>query len=135
MNEASSLVIVDTSAWISANQKPSSSLGRHLQGLIEVGLAAITPVIRWELERGKTSKKEQFQLIEYLNSLEILDWKIEWEEFEVFDSKIRDSGFIIPFTDLWIAKTAIVWKAFLLHQDKHFSYIAKCSELRIWNPS
>lgn len=134
-NDASSLVIIDTSAFIEANQKPVSVLGRHVQSLIETGLAAITPMIRWELGRGKTAKKEHFQLMDYLNCLEILDWQIDWGEFEVFDSKIRDSGFIVPFTDLWIAKTAIIWKALLLHQDKHFSYIATCSELKIWNPS
>lgn len=134
-NDASSLVIIDTSAFIEANQKPVSVLGRHVQSLIETGLAAITPIIRWELGRGKTAKKEHSRLMDYLSYLEILEWQIDWGELEVFDSKIRDSGFIVPLTDLWIAKTAIIWKAFLLHQDKHFSYIATCSELKIWNPS
>ena len=132
---SSSLVIIDSSALIEAHHKPFSLLATHVKSLIESGLAAITPLIRWEMNRGSMTKEEKGQLLEYLDSLEMLDWKMNWKEFERMDHLILRAGFTVPLSDLWIAQTAIEFQTFILHRDKHFDHIASCSPLRIWNPS
>lgn len=128
-------VILDTSAFIESCRYPSSVIGKHVRSLIEIGMAAITPVIRWEMGRGKISKSQKIEIQEYLDSLELLDWKIDWNDLDEFDATMRKEGFVIPLTDLWIAQTAIEWSSFLLHKDKHYDLIASCTPLRIWNPS
>ncbi len=129
------LVIIDTSAFIETYQNPTSPLTKNVQSLIEVGLASITPLIQWEICRGKMTKKERAALLEYLDNLTLLEWKINWKDLEGFDLSLRQAGIIVPFTDLWIARVAIEWGAFILHQDKHFNLISSHSSLRIWNPS
>ncbi len=131
----SSLVIIDTSALIEANQNPTSLLAKQVRSLIEIRLAAITPVVLWELGRGRTPIRDRVEFLDYLDSLELLDWKMNWEEFSEFDEEIRKKGFMVPLSDLWISKTAIEHKCFLAHRDKHYTYIAQCSNLRLWNPS
>ena len=131
----SAWVIIDTSAFIEANHKPHSFIAKQVTGLIEAGLAAVTPLVFWEMGRGKLSTKDRLELQAYLNSLERLHWEIQWDDLEDLDRQILKNGFSVPFTDLWIARTAIEHQAFLLHQDKHYTAIAKSSALKIWNPS
>lgn len=131
----SHLVILDTSAFVEANQNPTSIMGKHVFSLIESGLAAITPMIRWEIGRRSLSKKQKIELQEYLKGIELLTWDIDWKEMETLDALLRKAGYLVPLTDLWIAQTALVCKAFLLHRDTHYDFIALCTPLKIWNPS
>ena len=75
---------------------------------------------------GKREKKNQEELVEFLNSprVEIMNHDSETSEvYAKIVGDLKEKGRPIPTNDIWIAATAMQHGLWLLTLDAHFKYI------------
>ena len=88
-------------------------------------------VILLELLGGTKTEKEYNRLKNRLESLFYIDAdKLLWENSSKLAFNLRRKGITIPFTDIFIASSAIYAKALLIHADSHFESVAQHTELK-----
>lgn len=84
-----------------------------------------------ELLKGAGSDKDYSTLKESLDALVCLDVKKEvWERAFTLSLELRKKGASIPATDILISAVALHYGCKLLHNDKHFTLVAKKSGLK-----
>lgn len=113
-------VLVDSSVWIDFLRQ-KSALASELSAYLQVGTAALCPVIWFELVTGFKGKRE-LAALEELKSLCIwleIDAEV-WEEATILGRKAKQSGLNCPMADILIAGCAKKHGAMLIHRDKHF---------------
>ncbi len=123
----SSLVLIDTSAWIFAlGSRPVVGIRDRVTYLVEQNLAAITSPIFFELLSGVRSDGDSARLGVYLSTLHPFPFLIEdWIEAARWTSGIRKKGVKAKTVDALIAYKALKHGLTLLHADRDLDRIAK----------
>jgi hypothetical protein len=129
----SSLVLIDTSAWILALRKsPLSVVRDEVEHLLAENRVAIVPMIRLELLGGTKSLDEFNRLKTRLEALhQIPTDEANWGAAAELSFKLRQQGKVIPYTDILIGTAAILANCLLLHADKHFDLMAEDTDLNV----
>lgn len=126
-------VLVDTSAWIAA-LRPSGvkEVKEKIEVLLGENCIAISGIIKLELLSGTRTNKEYQELSEDLEGLHYIptDENI-WRYSYRLSQDSKKAGLNIPATDLLIASIAITAGCELMHLDKHFTLLSRCSSLQI----
>lgn len=126
------MVLIDTSAWIHALRPDGDKeIREKVRHCVAEGIAATTEIIVLELLKGARSDKDYSNLKESLYALDRLETtKDVWERAFSLSLELKKKGVAIPATDLLISAVALHYDCKLLHNDKHFSLVAKKSGLR-----
>ena len=128
---SNNLVLIDTSVWILVLRKSPLVVARdEVEHLLAENRIAIVPMIRLELLGGTKSLNEFDRLKNRLDALhQIPIDEANWEAAAQLSFKLRQSGKVLPYTDILIASAAILAKCLLLHADKHFGLMAEDTDL------
>lgn len=128
-------VIIDTSAWIdSFRPKADQSFSLLVKDLILMDRVLVPGIIKAELLRGTKTKSEFNRLSDLLKGITYLPVAEEfWGHLSEFSFQLFRKGISAPLTDTYIALLCIENKVPLLHQDKHFEFIAQKTPLKILN--
>jgi predicted nucleic acid-binding protein len=127
------MFLIDTSAWIFALKKNFHPLVKErINGILIESDVAINGVIALELLGGARTKKEYERLKNRLEGLYYIEaTKALWDSASELAFDLKRKGVNVPYTDVFIAASAIQEKAVLLHVDSHFDDIAKHSLLKV----
>jgi predicted nucleic acid-binding protein len=131
----SSLVLVDTSVWISALRRDGKiKIREEVEKLLLEEKIVTIKLIILELLRGSKTQKEYHELLTDFLALSILKISEEvWQTAFKLTLHLKTKGLLVPVTDLLIASAAIVHNCILLHEDKHFDLISNFSPLKAKN--
>ena len=126
------MVIIDTSAWIFALKKNfHPAIKERIEQILIESDVAINGIIALELLGGAKTEKEYQRLKSRLDALYYIESdKALWDLSSKLAFDLRKQGATVPYTDIFIAASAIREKAILLHADSHFDTIAKHSDLK-----
>jgi len=121
------LTLIDTSAWILALRKESSSRARsEVDRLIEKDLAATTGIVKLELLCGARTNDEYKELKQDLDALVQLQITQEtWDRASHLAYRLRRKGLTVPSVDVLIVAVAAENGCNLIHADHHFDLIAE----------
>lgn len=123
-------VLVDTSIWIDFFKGPSPPIYETLSILLRNRQVVIAGIILVELLQGARNEKEVKNITHLLKPLDRVNFEEEWwEEAGLFSQRLRQKGLAIPTLDILIALLALKNNLTLYTHDKHFSMIARHSEL------
>jgi predicted nucleic acid-binding protein len=129
------MILVDTTVWIDFFINRNAQHVKILHELIEREEdLSLCGVIITEILQGIRSDTDYFKTKEYLEDLIFLPMRHETflRSAEIYRS-LRKKGITIrKSVDCMIASVAIEYDALLLHNDRDFDYIAKHSNLRIF---
>ena len=127
------MVLIDTSAWLLALKKNFHPLIKErIEKLLAENDVAINGMIELELLGGAKSEKEYNRLFIRLDSL----YHIEadrplWNIASKLAFDLKRKGVTVPYTDIFIAASALKDNAILVHADSHFDLIANQSSLKV----
>ncbi len=134
--ESSSLVLIDTSAWICHfDRKGYLDIKSQISTLLDENLAAITGSILIELIQGCRTLKEKTALnkcIKGIHQLQIID--DHWHKAADYAYSLRRKGVTASVVDALIATIAIEYQCKLLHKDSDYNLIAKHTPLKLYSP-
>jgi len=127
------MVLIDTSAWLLALKKNfHPTIKERVEKLLAENDVAINGMIELELLGGAKSEKEYNRLFIRLDSL----YHIEadrplWNIASKLAFDLKRKGVTVPYTDIFIAASALKDNAILVHADSHFDLIANQSSLKV----
>lgn len=127
------MVLIDTSAWLLALKRNFHPLIKErIEKLLAENDVAINGMIELELLGGAKSEKEYNRLFIRLDSL----YHIEadrplWNIASKLAFDLKRKGVTVPYTDIFIAASALKDNAILVHADSHFDLIANQSSLKV----
>lgn len=127
------MVLIDTSAWLFALKKNFHPVikGRIEKLLIESDVA-INGMIELELLGGTKSEKEYHRLKSRLGGLHYIEAdRSLWELSSRLAVDLKGKGLNLPYTDIFIAASALREKAILIHADSHFDLISKHTDVQV----
>jgi hypothetical protein len=126
------MIVIDTSVWLFALRKNyHPTIKDIVNRLLVEEEVAINGLIKLELLGGTRTENEYKRLKSRLDSLYYIEsTESLWEEAALLAFILRRKGITVPFTDVFIATSAIIHKAMLVHADRHFDLIKKHTELR-----
>lgn len=121
------LVLVDSSAWISAaRQGGDPEVAAEVGELLQAGRAAMAAPVWVELYQGIRSKREEARLAESRRACHWLSFDDAcWTEAAVCSRACLRTGVNVPFGDILIHACATRHKVELLERDRHFAMIRK----------
>lgn len=129
------MILPDSSAWIELLRRTDSAVHRRLRDALEGNEAVvITEPVVMEVLAGATSRLHAKQLRTQLVGFPLasVGGLAGFEEAAALYRACRDAGEQIRrTTDFLIAGAALRAGASVLHLDRDFDTIARCSELRI----
>lgn len=126
------MVLIDTSAWVFALKKNFHPIIKERIGkiLLESDVA-INGIIELELLAGAKTEQEYKRLKSRLDALYYIEAdKSLWDSSSRLAFDLKRKGVSVPYTDIFIAASAIQEKAVLLHADSHFDNISRHSDLK-----
>lgn len=126
------MFLIDTSAWIFALKKNFNPfIKERIDTILSESNVAINGIIELELLGGVNTEKEYARLKNRLDVLHYIEaTKSLWDSSSRLAFDLKRSGINVPYTDIFIAASAIQEKAILLHADSHFDSIAEHSPLK-----
>lgn len=129
-----SLVLVDTSVWISYFHKDDSHIEHQIDRLLESDALATAGIVLAELIQGSRGEKEKGSITQYFSPLHFISsndshWKLAGE----LSYKLRKAGKSVNLTDCYIAGLAHTNSALVFSLDKHFKWIAEMGECEIYS--
>ena len=126
------MFLIDTSAWIFALRKNFHPfIKERIDKILSESDVAINGIIELELLGGAKTESEYNRLKSRLDALYYIEaTKSLWDNSSHLAFDLKRNGVNIPYTDIFIAASAIQEKAILLHADSHFDTIAKHSSIR-----
>ena len=129
------MFLVDTSVWIFALKKNFHPfIKERLDRILSENDIAINGIIELELLGGAKTEQEYNRLKNRLDALYYIDAaKSLWDRSSHLAFDLKRNGANIPYTDIFIAASAIQENAILLHADSHFNTIAEYSALKTEN--
>ena len=120
--------LIDTSIWLDfINKKSEVELAQRVQELMASKQAAWCPMIQLELQRAGKERASALALLgEVLPSLEInvAVWQLAHQLAQACSRK----GKPVPNTDILIYATAQHHGCQVLHNDKHFDWLAEIAD-------
>ena len=130
-------IMVDTSVWVDFFNDVDNPQVHYLVRLLQEGRVATCPVILMDVLQGIQADKACKKMESYLSSL--ASYSISDQLFidsAMLYRKARKRGITIrKSVDCLIAVTAIHYALPLLHRDRDFDAIEKCSKLICVNAS
>lgn len=126
-------VLVDTSAWIEFFRiKGDINVREEISRLLDENAILLCGIVFAELLKGARSEKEYRELEDRLSTLPYLETpETIWKKVGRLASLLLRKDLQIPTTDLLIACLAIENRVPLMHQDKHFTILAKQTDLKV----
>jgi len=127
------MVLIDTSAWLFALRKDfHPAIKTRIEKLLLENEVAINGMIELELLGGTKSEKEYDRLKSRLEGLYYIEAdRSLWETSSRLAFDLKRKGFSLPYTDIFIAASALKEKAILIHADSHFDLISKHTNLEV----
>lgn len=127
------MFLIDTSVWIFALKKNFHPFIREkIDKILSESDVAINGIIELELLGGAKTEHEYNRLKSRLDALYYIEaGKSLWDLSSHLAFDLRKNGANVPYTDIFIAASAIQEKAILLHADSHFDTIAEHSSLKV----
>ncbi len=127
------MVLIDTSAWLFALKKYfHPAIKDRIDMILSETDVAINGIIALELLGGTRNEKEYDRLKTRLDGLYYIEsTKSLWDLSSKNALDLRRRGITIPYTDVFIATSAIYENIVLLHADTHFDHIAKHIKLKV----
>lgn len=137
-SRSTSLILADTSAWVEYLRKTGSpeniALRTLAAGAGEGGSLAVTEVVVMELLSGARDDHGARELRDMLNGVELLPLG-GMDDFEhaaaIFRACARAGRRVRGLDDCLIAAVAMRAGAAVLHRDRDFDTIARCTGLEI----
>jgi len=126
------MVLIDTSAWLFALRRDfHQEIKNRIDSLLLESEVAINGIIKLELLGGTRTEKEYKRLKTRLDSLYYIEsTESLWNFACMMAFKLKRKGVTLPYTDIFIAASAIVNNALLIHADSHFELIKKHTTLK-----
>ncbi|MDP3296538.1 MAG: PIN domain nuclease [Thermodesulfovibrionia bacterium] len=127
------MILIDTSAWIFALKKNFHPFVKErIDTILIESDVAINGIIGLELLGGAKTEKEYDRLKSRLDALCYIEaTKSLWDNASKLAFDLKRKGINVPYTDIFIAASAIQEMTVLLHADSHFDTIAKHSDLKV----
>ncbi len=127
------MVIIDTSAWVFALKKNFHPLIKdRIDTMLMESDVGINGIIELELLGGAKTDQEYKRLKSRLDALHYIEAdKVLWDSSSKLAFDLKRKGVSVPYTDIFIAASAIQEKAVLLHADSHFDTISEHSDLKV----
>ena len=119
-------VLIDSSAWVEASRPGGDpAITARLEGLIQVGLTAMTEPVWLELHQGSRGKREEEQLARWRALSVWLSFDAAcWQQAAKSARTCLRSGVNVPFGDVLVDACARRYGVELLERDRHFAMIA-----------
>ncbi len=126
------MFLIDTSVWIFALKRNFHPfIKERIDKILSESDIAINGIIELELLGGVKTEKEYSRLKSRLDALYYIEAsKSLWDRSSRLAFDLKRNGINIPYTDIFIAASAVQEKATLLHADSHFDTVAKYSSLK-----
>jgi predicted nucleic acid-binding protein len=126
------MFLIDTSVWIFALKKDFHPVIKEkIDKILSESDVAINGIMELELLGGAKAEKEYNRLKSRLDALYYIEaTKSLWDRSSRLAFDLKRKGVNIPYTDIFIAASAIQEKAILLHADSHFDTVAEHSSLK-----
>lgn len=126
------MVLIDTSAWIFALRKNFHPfIKERIAEVLTNSEVATNGIIVLEILGGAVSEQEYQRLKSRLDALYYMDADRQvWDSASSLAYSLKKKGVSVPYTDIFIAASALKEKALLIHADAHFDSIAKHSGLK-----
>jgi predicted nucleic acid-binding protein len=127
------MVLIDTSAWLFALKKNFHPLIKEkIEFILTESDVAINGIIELELLGGAKTAAEYARLKSRLDALYYIEASRPlWEASARLAFDLKRQGVSVPYTDIFIAASALKEKAIVLHADSHFDAIAKHTALKV----
>jgi len=125
------MVLIDTSAWLFALRKNyNPSVKERIETLLIESEVAINGIIKLELLGGTKTEKEYERLKTRFDSLYFINASHAlWDHACKLAFDLRRKGLTVPYTDIFVAASAMSLSAVLVHADSHYDLIAKNGNL------
>jgi len=126
------MFLIDTSVWIFALKKNFHPfIKERVDRILSESDVGINGIIELELLGGAKTEKEYIRLKSSLDALYYIEAdRTLWDLSSRLAFDLKRNGVNIPYTDIFIAASAIHENGILLHADSHFNTIAKYSSLK-----
>lgn len=128
------MILADTSAWVEYLRGTESSAHSRLRALIGTGSLATTDVVVMEILAGARDDLHRRRLRTLLGQCEYIRTSApdDFEQAAVLSARCRRAGFTIrALTDCLIAAVALREGAAVLHADRDFEALARCTPLEL----
>ena len=131
----SSLVLVDTSAWICFfARRGYPDIKEALSLLLEEDRAAIAGPIMIEIVKGARTAEEKEDIKKWVKGIRWLSISDAiWNNAAEMAFALRRKGITTSAIDTLIAALAIEYDCSLLHRDSHFDLVARHCELECYS--
>ncbi len=127
------MIIIDSSVWLFALKKDFNPfIKEKVETILAESDVAINGIIALELLGGTRSEREYKRLKGMLDGLYYIEAiRSLWDFSSKLAYKLRRKGVTIPYTDIFIAASALKEKAVLLHADYHFDLVTNHVDLKV----
>ncbi|MBI2083760.1 MAG: PIN domain-containing protein [Deltaproteobacteria bacterium] len=127
-------VLIDTSVWVAFFRGKEKTIVDQVSSLLTKGRVVIAGLVLTELLQGALNDKELAKIVTLLEPVERIDPSSDlWEEAGRLSYSMRRKGLTIATLDVLLAALAIENDCLVFTLDKHFTLIAKHSDLRIYS--
>ncbi len=128
-----SVLVVDTSSWISYFRGAGSSLGSSLIDVaLEEARVSLPPIVAAELLSGKLAPRKRAKLEELLGDIGLFDCDLShWFRVGRLRADLAARGLSISTPDAHVAQCALDLDAELLTEDDVFAGIARHHPLHL----
>ena len=126
------MILIDTSVWLHALRKQfHPAVKERIYSILAESEVAIIGIIKLELLGGAKTEQEYKRIKSRLDALYFIESSEDlWDFSSLLAFKLRRKGITIPYTDIFIAASAVSAHAILVHADSHFEIIAHHTELK-----
>lgn len=127
------MILIDTSAWLFALRKDfHPAIKEKVDNLLLESDIAINGMVELELLGGTKSEKEYLRLKNRLDALYFVEAdRSLWDISSKLAFDLKRKGISVPYSDIFIAASALKEKAVLVHADVHFDLIADHTDLKV----
>lgn len=127
-------VLIDTSVWIDFFKGTSEQTVETVSNLLKERRVLLTGIVLFELLQGAKDKQEAQKISSLLSPLDRFEPNPSlWEESGLKANHLRKKGITSPTIDLILTFIAIEAKALIFSHDKHFSILARHSDLKLYS--
>jgi len=126
------MILIDTSAWLHALRKQfQPAVKERIYSILLESEVAINGIIKLELLGGAKTEQEYKRIKSRLDPLYYIESsEDQWDFSSLLAFTLRRKGITVPYTDIFIAASAISSHAILVHADSHFEIITDHTELK-----
>jgi predicted nucleic acid-binding protein len=129
------VIVVDTSVWIDAHRRPTSSIAKTLKGLLDADEAALVLPVRLELAAG-VSRRDRPALLRALYGLPLVRPSDDtWRVIEQWVPAAADKGHRFGLSDWLIAALTSEIGALVWSLDEDFAKLERLTFVRRYDAS